>query len=455
MNVLVIDDEAGVRRTVSMILEDEGYRVSTASNGREGLEHALEDDTDIVLCDVRMPEMDGLEFLDKYREGGGEGLVLAMTAYGGMDVALEAMQRGAYDYIAKPFSADAILLTIRKAEEREKLRREVTRLRRQVRTEKRHPEMVVKSAPMIAAVELAEKVAPHPSTVLVTGESGTGKEVIARLIHDSSSRADGPFVPVNCGAIPENLLEAELFGHVKGAFTGADSNRVGLFEEANGGTLFLDEIGELPVLLQVKLLRALQDREIRRVGESASRQVDVRIVAATARDLAREVESGGFRSDLFYRLNVVNIHLPPLRHRSEDIPPLVRHFVAAYNRTLGTNVSGFDSKAMNVLLSYGWPGNVRELENVVERAMVLAEQEKITPEQLPPTLTDKAHAALKGVEALPEDELSVKKRTAELESHLIRRALEITGGNRTRASALLDLSYRALLYKIRDYGLGD
>ena len=453
MNVLVIDDEAGVRRTVSMILEDEGYRVRTASNGREGLEHALEDDTDIVLCDIRMPEMDGLEFLDEYRKRGGEGLVLTMTAYGSMEVALEAMKRGAYDYIAKPFSADAILLTIRKAEEREKLRREVTRLRRQVRTEKRHPEIVVKSASMIAAVELAEKVAPHPSTVLVTGESGTGKEVIARLIHDSSLRADGPFVPVNCGAIPENLLEAELFGHVKGAFTGADSNRVGLFEEANGGTLFLDEIGELPVLLQVKLLRALQDREIRRVGESTSRQVDVRIVAATARDLAREVESGGFRSDLFYRLNVVNIHLPPLRHRSEDIPPLVRHFVVAYNRTLGTDVSGFDSRAMNLLLSYRWPGNVRELENVVERAMVLAEQEKITPEQLPPTLTDKAHGALRSVEALPEDELSVKKRAAELESHLIRRALEITGGNRTRASGLLDLSYRALLYKIRDYGL--
>jgi two-component system response regulator AtoC len=453
MNVLVIDDEAGVRRTVSMILEDEGYEVSTASSGRDGLSQALEDEADIVLCDVRMPEMDGLQFLDEYREGGGEGLVVTMTAYGSTELALEAMKRGAYDYIAKPFSADSVLLTLRKAEERERLRREVKRLQRQVRTDQRHPDMVVKSPAMITAVELAEKVAPHPSTVLVTGESGTGKEVIARLIHSASTRAEGPFVPVNCGAIPENLLESELFGHVRGAFTGAESNRVGLFEEANGGTLFLDEIGELPTSLQVKLLRALQDREIRRVGESTSRKIDVRIIAATARDLAREVESGGFRSDLYYRLNVVNIHLPPLRHRSEEIPALARHFLEGYNEALGTEVEGFESSAMNCLLAYAWPGNVRELENVIERAMVLADGPKVGPDQLPTNVREKESRPLGLGDSLPEDELSVKKRTAELEKHLIGRALEITGGNRTRASGLLDLSYRALLYKIRDYGL--
>jgi two-component system response regulator AtoC len=453
MNVLVIDDEVGVRRTVSMILEDEGYDVATASNGREGLSQALEGEADIVLCDVRMPEMDGLQFLEEYQESGGDGLVVTMTAYGSMELAVEAMKRGAYDYIAKPFSADSVLLTLRKAEERESLRREVKRLQRQVKTELRHPEIIVKSPAMVTAVELAEKVAPHPSTVLVTGESGTGKEVIARLIHSASTRGEGPFVPVNCGAIPENLLEAELFGHVRGAFTGADSNRVGLFEEANDGTLFLDEIGELPVSLQVKLLRALQDREIRRVGESASRKIDVRIVAATARDLASEVESGGFRSDLYYRLNVVNIHLPPLRHRAEEIPALVRHFFSEFNDLLGTEVEGFESAAMNCLLAYAWPGNVRELENVVERAMVLADGPKVGIDQLPVAVREKEKRPLGLGDALPEDELSVKKRTAELEKHLIARALEITGGNRTRASGLLDLSYRALLYKIRDYGL--
>ncbi|MFV1988050.1 MAG: sigma-54-dependent transcriptional regulator [Gemmatimonadota bacterium] len=452
MNVVVIDDEAGVRRTVSMILEDEGYEVSTASNGRDGLSQALELDADIVLCDVRMPEMDGLQFLDEYRKGGGDGLVVTMTAYGSVELALQVMKAGAYDYIAKPFSADSILLTLRKAEEREKLRREVTRLRRQVKTETRHPDLVVKSPAMVRAVELAEKVAPHPSTVLVTGESGTGKEVIARLIHSSSPRNDQPFVSVNCGAIPENLLESELFGHVRGAFTGAERDRVGLFEEANRGTLFLDEIGELPVSLQVKLLRALQDREVRRVGESVTRKIDVRIIAATARDLEKEVEQGTFRSDLFYRLNVVNIHLPPLRHRREEVPLLAKHFLAEYNESLGTSVESLDSSTMNYLVNYPWPGNVRELENVIERAIVLADSESVTPEQLPQPVRD-GESRMSGPESLPEDELSVKKRTAALEKQLIARALVITGGNRTRASALLDLSYRALLYKIRDYGL--
>jgi len=453
MNVLVIDDEAGVRRTVSMILEDEGYAVATASNGRDGLAKALETPADIVLCDVRMPEMDGLEFIEEYRKEGGDGLVVTMTAYGSVELALEAMKAGAYDYIAKPFSADSILLTLRKAEERENLRREVRRLKRQVSTEKRRPDLVVKSPAMVKAVELAEKVAPHPSTVLITGQSGTGKEVIARLIHSASSRSEQAFVPVNCGAIPENLLESELFGHVRGAFTGAERDRIGLFEEANGGTLFLDEIGELPTSLQVKLLRALQDHEIRPVGKSVTRTVDVRIIAATAKDLLKEVEAGAFRSDLFYRLNVVNIHLPPLQHRSEEVPLFVKHFVTTYNELLGMDVVGVDAAAMKHLVSYGWPGNVRELENVMERAMVLAESDTVTPEELPEPVKDR-EGHMGAVDSLPADELSVKKRTAALERQLIARALEVTGGNRTRASDLLDLSYRALLYKIRDYGLG-
>ena len=453
MKVLVIDDEAGVRRTVSLILEDAGYEVSAASDGREGLSKALGDGADIILCDVRMPHVDGLEFVERYRKEGGRGLVIVMTAYGSMEVAIDAMKRGAYDYLPKPFDGDQVLLTIRKAEEREKLWREVARLRHEVAAEKKYPDIVGTSASMVAAIELADKVAPHPSTVLITGESGTGKELFARLIHSASPRSRAPFIPVNCGAIPENLLESELFGHKRGSFTGADSDRVGLFEEASAGTLFLDEIGELPQQLQVKLLRALQEGEIRRVGESTSRDVDVRVVAATARDLETEVKEGGFRSDLFYRINVLNIHLPPLRHRTEDIPALVRHFVAHYNDALGLQVTGFAPEAMKAMLAYPWPGNVREVQNVVERAMVLAEGERIEPAQLPSGVREPTGEALPLLETLPADELSVKKHTAQLERRLIKRALELTEGNRTRAAEHLELSYRALLYKIRDYGL--
>ena len=453
MKVLVVDDDAGVRRTVSLILEGADYEVTTASDGREGLAKALEDGADIILCDVRMPHIDGLEFVDRYRAEGGHGLVIIMTAYGSTELALDAIKRGAYDYLPKPFDADRVVLTLKLAEEREKLWREVARLRHEVAAEKKYPDIVGASAAMVAAIELADKVAPHPSTVLITGESGTGKELFARLIHSASPRSRAPFIPVNCGAIPENLLESELFGHKKGAFTGADSDRVGLFEEASGGTLFLDEIGELPQQLQVKLLRALQEGEIRRVGESSSRDVDVRVVAATARDLETEVKEGKFRSDLFYRINVLNIHLPPLRHRTEDIPALVRHFVSYYNDRLGLQVTSVAPEAMKSMLAYPWPGNVRELQNVVERAMVLAEGPEVQPDQLPPGVRDPKAESLPIVESLPADELSIKKHSAQLERRLIRRALELTDGNRTRAAEHLELSYRALLYKIRDYGL--
>ncbi len=453
MKVLVIDDEAGVRRTVSLILEDAGYDVSAASDGREGLSKALDDGADIVLCDVRMPHVDGLEFVERYRGEGGRGLVIMMTAYGSMELAIDAMKRGAYDYLPKPFDGDQVLLTIRKAEEREKLWREVVRLRHEVAAEKKYPDIVGTSSSMVAAIELAGKVAPHPSTVLITGESGTGKELFARLIHSSSPRSRAPFIPVNCGAIPENLLESELFGHKRGSFTGADSDRVGLFEEASGGTLFLDEIGELPPQLQVKLLRALQEGEIRRVGESTSRDVDVRVVAATARDLESELKEGGFRSDLFYRINVLNIHLSPLRHRTEDIPALVRHFISHYNDALGLQITAFAPQTMKAMLAYPWPGNVREVQNVVERAMVLAEDEQIELEQLPPNVRNPQADSLPILESLAADELSIKKHSAQMERRLIKRALELTDGNRTRAAEHLELSYRALLYKIRDYGL--
>ncbi|HET9438826.1 MAG TPA: sigma-54 dependent transcriptional regulator [Longimicrobiales bacterium] len=451
MIVLIIDDEPGLRQTVSLILADEGYEVNTASDGEEGLARALEVQPDIILCDVRMPRLTGLEFLEKYREANGTAMVIVMTAYGGMEMAIQAMKKGAYDYIQKPFSPDQLVLTLKKAEERETLRREVTRLREEVGHDRRYREIVAKSPAMTKALEVAAKVAKHPSPVLITGESGTGKELVARLIHNESDRARGPFIPVNCGAIPENLLESELFGYTKGAFTGADRDKPGLFEAASGGTLLLDEIGDMPVTLQVKLLRVLQESEIRRLGDTRARSVDVRLVAATNKDLDEEVRMGDFRRDLFYRIAVVPIHLVPLRQRRDEIPLLVTHFIEQYNRKLKLDIRGIDSDAMRILLEYPWPGNVRELENTIERALVLSDGPKIKAEDLPNNITSPI-VALDSPD-LPDDELSVKKHSSILERRLIKQALERTGGNKTRAADLLELSSRALLYKIREYGL--
>lgn len=454
MKILVIEDDAGLRRTVSLLLEGEDYDVSTAANGTTGLAKAQEWNPDVILADIRMPGMDGLEFVEKYVGHGGTADVIIMTAYGSPDTAIEAIRKGAFDYIDKPFAPDALILRVRIVEENRKKTHEIKRLRKEVRVEKRHGEIIASSAGMRDAISLAERVAPHPTTVLITGDSGTGKELIARLIHDASGRP-GSFVPVNCGAIPENLLESELFGHVKGSFTGATGDRIGLFEEADRGTLFLDEIGELPPQLQVKLLRALQEGEIRRVGESRSRKVDVRTLAATARDLEAETQSGDFRTDLYYRLNVLRVHLPPLRHRTDDIPILARHFLTTYSERLSVSVTAFEPAAMKMLQAYAWPGNVRELQNVVERVVVLSNGDKITDSELPASIREPKGVMPTSSESLSSDELSVKKRSAQLEKHLISRALTVTEGNRTRAAELLDLSYRALLYKIRDYGLDD
>jgi two-component system response regulator AtoC len=450
MNILVIDDELGLRHTLTLILQAEGHVVRATSDGESGLARLSEAPADLVICDVRMPGLDGLAFLDRYKAAGGSALVIMMSAYGDDEAALEAIRRGAYDFIAKPFRADQVLLIVRKAIEREGLRREVQQLHEEL-VALRAPTGVVGRSPKLAhALSLADRVARHPSTALITGESGTGKELIARHIHEASPRAGKAFVAVNCGAIPEALLESELFGHTKGAFTGATTERQGLFEEADGGTLFLDELGDLPLPLQVKLLRALQEGEVRRVGDNASRSVDVRLVAATARDLEVDVAEGRFRADLYYRVNVVRIHLPALRERTEDVPELVRHFVDRFNRRLGLRVTGVSSAAMRALVDYPWPGNVRELENVVERAMVLTDGPTIELEQLP-ALAPPVPRVDGGASPL---DLSVKRRTDELERVLIKEALERTRNNRTRAAKLLDLSHRALLYKIRDYELG-
>ena len=450
MKILVIDDDQGLRRSLSLILDEGGHGVVVASNGADGLAVAKNEEPDLILCDVRMPQMDGLEFLERYQQEEGGALVIMMTAYGSVDLAVKAMVAGAYDYIPKPFGADEVLLTIRKAEERERLRAEVGRLRAEVRAERRIGDIIARSPGMIRALEVAGKVARHQSSVLLTGESGTGKELMARHIHRESDRADRPFVPVNCGAIPETLLESEFFGYVRGAFTGADSDKAGLFEAAESGTLFLDEVGELPTSLQVKLLRVLQDGEVRRLGGTETTIVSVRIVAATNRDLESAVHAGDFRQDLYYRLAVIPIHLPPLRERTEAIPDLTHHLLGRLRERLNLKVGSVTPGAMKALLAYPWPGNIRELENVLEQAVVLAEGDTLDED----SLSGRLRAADVVIEpGYASDDLSVKRRCAELEAQLIKRALERTGGNRSKAAALLELSLRALRYKIQDYGL--
>ena len=450
MKILVIDDDQGLRRSLSLILDEGGHGVVVAANGADGLAVARNEKPDLILCDVRMPQMDGLEFLERHGEEEDGALVIMMTAYGSVDLAVKAMAAGAYDYIAKPFGADEILLTIRKAEERERLRAEVGRLRAEVRVERSIGDIIARSPSMIKALEVAGKVARHQSPVLLTGESGTGKELMARHIHRESDRAEGPFVAVNCGAIPETLLESEFFGYVRGAFTGADRDKAGLFESAEGGTLFLDEVGELPVSLQVKLLRALQEGEVRRLGGTGTTAVNARILAATNRDLEAGVRAGDFRQDLYYRLAVIPIHLPPFRERTEAIPDLTHHLLAGLRERLSLEVKAVAPAAMKALLAYQWPGNIRELENVLEQAIVLTEGDTLDEDSL--------SGRLRMTDVITEpgfasDDLSVKRRSAELERHLIKRALERTGGNRSKAATLLELSPRALRYKIQDYGL--
>jgi two-component system, NtrC family, response regulator AtoC len=450
--VLVVDDEENLRVVLRTLLRRHGYEVETASSGEEALGLVDSFGPDVVLTDVRMPKMGGLDLLSTLKAKGNDATVIVMSAYGNMDLALDAMKAGAYDYVQKPFKPDEVVLALRKAEERELLRRENRALRDEIRKEHRFEDILAKSARMQEIFRTISKIAEYKTTVLVTGESGVGKELVARAIHRRSTRRGGQFVAVNCGAIPENLLESELFGHKKGAFTDAVQDRRGLFEEANTGTLFLDEIGELPLALQVKLLRVLEDEKIRRLGEARDTQVDVRIIAATHRDLQAETKAGRFREDLFYRLNVLPIHCPPLRERRDDIPLLIDHFVAKNNSRLGTSIRGLDTETRRLLYEYGWPGNVRELENTIERAMVLSEGEQIVAADLP----ERIREARDPVQVqLASGELSVKKTTRIIEEILIRRALTKTKGNRTRAAEVLEISHRALLYKIKDYQITD
>jgi two-component system response regulator AtoC len=453
-SILVVDDDPAMRHLLSVILADHGWEARAVGSAADALQELEARDPDLVLTDVRMPGMDGVALLREIQRRRPDLTVIVMSAYGAQEAAIEAMKAGAYDYLSKPFRRDEVVLVIRKAEERERLARENRRLRTELAEEYAPANLVGSSAAMQEVLRQIRKVAPQKTTVLVLGESGTGKELVARALHDQSPRAPFSFVAVNCGAIPAELIESELFGHVRGAFTDASRTKKGLVDEADGGTLFLDEIGELPLGLQVKLLRFLEDEEVRALGDVRSRKVDVRVVAATGRDLRRAVSQGQFREDLLYRLDVVSVRLPPLRERREDVEALAAHFLARTAR-LRPELTGMrlSDEAREALLAHRWPGNVRELEHALERAVVLADGPVIREEDLPDTVRAGSVAAPGEAGPASDAALSVKRATRELEERLIRAALERTGGNRTRAAELLELSYRALLYKIKDYGI--
>lgn len=448
--VLVVDDEENIRLVLQTLLEKNGYEVTAVPSAEAALQSMDEVNPSFVLTDVRMGGMSGIELCAELTTRKSNATIIVMSAFGSVDLAIEAMKAGAYDYVSKPFKKDEVLLALRKAEERETLKTENARLREVVRQTQSFGNMLGQSPAMQSVFRMVDKVSAYTTTVLIQGESGTGKELVARAVHAHSPRADKAFVAVNCGAIPGALLESELFGHKRGAFTDAIADKRGLFEEADGGTLFLDELGELPLELQVKLLRVLQEGTMRPVGGTRDISVDVRVVAATVRDLAARVEEGEFREDLYYRLNVLQVIVPPLRERGGDVMLLLEHFVEQTNKRLGTAIRGVEATAAKKLLAYHWPGNVRELENLVERAVVLSESDEITLEDLPPALREPADPAKI---VLASGDLSIKKMQRYMERELIYRALEKTGGNRTAASKLLEISHRALLYKLKDYNL--
>ena len=449
--LLIIDDEENMRHMLSKVLSKAGYTIETASNGHEGLKMTAGNAYDFILCDIKMPNMSGMDFLKAARDKIRFTTVIMMSAYGTIDTAIAAMKLGAYDYISKPFKTDEVYLTLKKAEERESLRQENRQLKEHIKKIESNYDfgnMVAKSEAMRKMFRVAAKAAQYKTTVLILGDSGTGKELIARAIHNEGDRSSMPLVPVNCGGIPETLLESELFGYKKGAFTGADKNKKGLFQEADGGTIFLDEIGELPLALQVKLLRVLQENEVRMIGDSISTQIDVRVIAATAKNLEEDVKKGVFREDLYYRLNVLSIKIPPLRDRAEDIPLLCDHFMERFNRSLNKKIKSIAPAAMAHLLEYAWPGNVRELENAIERALVLAEGDVLLPEHFPAAFGQRS-----GEDAsdMLFDGYSLKVAQKLMEEKLITKALKETGGNRTRAARLLEISHPSLLSKIKTY----
>ena len=449
--ILVVDDEKSMRDLLSITLEKEGYDVLTAAGGEPAIEALHRETVDAVITDLRMPKVDGLQVLRVAKEISPDTAVIVITAVASTETAVEAMKLGAYDYITKPFKLDEVNLIVRNALERKRLRDENLYLRRQLETQHRFENIIGKSGVIAEVFDTIRKIADSPSTAMLTGESGTGKELVARAIHFNSFRRDKPFVSVNCGAIPEGLMESELFGHVRGAFTGAVSNKIGLFSAAEAGTLFLDEITEIPALLQVKLLRAIQVREIRRVGDTKDIKTDVRLIAASNRNLEEAVQEGILREDLFYRLNVIPIQLPPLRERREDIPLLVAHFLQKFSKELGKDMRGVTPEAMAVLERYRWPGNIRELENVLERAIVLGAGDMLGIDALPESV--RRERPVKGLESvdLPEDGLDLEATLDAIESRYLQRALDRTSGVQTKAAELLKMTFRQFRYKLQKH----
>jgi DNA-binding NtrC family response regulator len=442
--VLVADDEDNLRRVLKAQLQRDGYEVHCVADGEAVLEAMAEHHIDVLITDLRMPKLDGMEVLKSVSGRFPNVPVIMITAHGTVDTAVEALKLGAFDYVTKPFDRAEFRTVVGKADPNERGRYRI----------------IGQSAPMRVVYDVIEKVADTPSTVLITGESGTGKELIARALHENSARKEKPFVSVNCAAIPPDLLESELFGYEKGAFTGAVTSKPGRFELAHGGTLLLDEIAEIPVSMQVKLLRALQEQQFERVGGIKTINVDSRLVAATNRDLKASIANGGFREDLYYRLNVVHVHLPPLRDRPSDIPLLLEHFVRKFNTKLDRSMTGFEDAAMMQLLRYGWPGNIRELENVVERCIIFAEDGEVGAQHLPAEVRDSAGElgtdVLSGIGPMPVEtglKEAVKEATLKLEREFIGRALDQTGGNVTHTARLLKISRKSLQNKMKELGL--
>src|SRR5919106_2172849 len=450
IRVLVVDDEQSMRDLLSIMLRQAGYDVSVADGGERAIERLKAESFDLVLTDLRMRKVAGLTVLKAAKEHSPRTVVLVVTAYASTETAVEAMKLGAYDYVTKPFKLDELKVTVANALERRRLQQENLALKRQLSRERGFANFIGRSPKMVDVFETIRKTADSGSTVMITGESGTGKELVAQALHWESSRRNKPFVSVNCGAVPESLMESELFGHVKGAFTGAVSSTEGLFASADGGTLFLDEITEIPQTVQVKLLRAIQERQIRRVGDTKDVKVDVRLIAASNRELGRAVTDGLLREDLFYRLNVIPIHLPPLRDRREDIPLLVAHFVKKVAREVGRPVRGVTPEALAVLEQYHWPGNIRELENVVERAIVLGSTEVLEVDALPASLKHPRDRHDMPLE-LPAEGLDLEATLDRIEHRYMQLALERVGGVQTRAAELLRVSFRQFRYKLQKF----
>jgi DNA-binding NtrC family response regulator len=446
--VLIVEDDAAMRELLSESLVEEGYRVDVAAGGRAGVERVRQGGVDLVVTDVKMPDMDGLDMLAEIRapvDNSTPPHVVVITAFGSIETAKRALKLGAHDYITKPFEIDDLVVAVEKALDERTLRREVARLRKEVARPYRFENIIGKSPPMQDVFALIRRLSSSAVNVLITGESGTGKELVARALHFNSPRAKKPFVAVNCAAIPDTLLESELFGYKRGAFTDARADRPGMFVEADGGTIFLDEIGDLTPALQAKLLRVLQEKEIRPLGAARPEKVDVRVLSATNRDLAQRMTEGAFREDLFYRLNVIEVVLPPLRDRAEDVLPLAEHFLGEAAARTGKRIITFTQAALKILLAYPWPGNVRELENVVERAVALAESDQITPEDLPSQVRERRSSdVLAGA-------LARGLTLSELEREYISRVLQAEGGNKTRAAQRLGLDRKTLYRKLEEY----